>query len=136
MAKGLRQPSLRIGYLKRSEERALDFGAVGLQPQARFHIDIGPGLPLVPLDFVIDSGAAMTIIGLEYAADRDLPVPPPHVETTLHLGTASGASPVRVRPGRVGCGGTRSAVGTRSIGRCCSAPVFRRRCRRCWVSAG
>ena len=101
MSKTLRQPSLRIGYLKRSEERALEFGAVGLQPRAQFHIDIGPGLPPVPLDFVVDSGASMTIIGLEYAANHDLPVPPPHVETTLNLLAASGAAPVRVRPGRI-----------------------------------
>ncbi len=100
MAKGLRQPRLRVEYIRSLEHRAWELGAVGLQARARLHLDLGHAA-LFPLEFVVDSGAAMTIVGLEYALQRGIPVPPPHVETTLHLGTASGASPVRVRPGRI-----------------------------------
>lgn len=100
MPKGLRQPRLRVEYVRSLEYRAWELGAVGLQPRTRLFLDLGRPT-LCPLDFVVDSGAAMTFIGLEYAVQRGLPVPPPHTETTLNLTAATGAEAVRVRPGRI-----------------------------------
>lgn len=100
MSKGLRQPRLQVEYVRTLEARAWELGAVGLQPHCTFHLDVGRPAP-VPLAFVVDFGAAMTFIGLEYAANRGIPVPPSHVETTLSLTTASGGQHIRVRPGRI-----------------------------------
>jgi len=101
VSKALRQPALRVGYQKRFEGRAIKLGAVGLQPRATFHVDLGSGLPLAAVDFVVDSGATISSIGLEYAANLDIPVPPPEAETALNLTTATGSQAVRVRPGRI-----------------------------------
>ena len=83
-----------------NEDRAIELGAVGLQARARFHLETRSGAT-TPLDFVIDSGASMAFVGLQTAINAGIPVPPPHVETTLNLGTATGSQSVRVRPGRI-----------------------------------
>lgn len=82
------------------EERALEFGAVGLQPQVVLHLQTHSGTTTA-IRFVVDSGASMTMIGLDLAASWGVPLPPPEAETTLNLGTASGTQPVSVRPGRL-----------------------------------
>ena len=100
MSKGLRQPSLRCPLREVGEERAIELGAVGLRCRATLHIDVSRARP-AGVEFVVDSGASMSFIGLEFARSRGIPVPPPHVETALNLTAATGTQAVRVRPGRI-----------------------------------
>lgn len=100
MSNALRQPSLRVGYRRMHEGRAIELGAVGLQPRVLLHLQTRSG-GTNPIHFVVDTGASMTFVGLDAATNWGIPLPPPHVETTLHLGTASGTNAIRVRPGRI-----------------------------------
>jgi hypothetical protein len=100
MSKELRQPSLRVGYRRLQAERAVELGAVGLQPRVVLHLFTTSGRTNA-VAFVCDSGAALTFVGLDAALSWGIPLPPPEAETTLELGTATGTQAVRVRPGRI-----------------------------------
>jgi hypothetical protein len=100
-ASALHQPKQRIRLLPVLENRAEVFGVIGLRTQVSLHVEAVRGAVPVPLPFVIDSEASCSIISLELAASRRIPVPPPEAETDLYLRTAQGTTSVRVRPGRV-----------------------------------
>ena len=100
-ANSLRQPTRREPLLPSSVERTDALGVVGLRCRVNLRLEVGDERPPVPFSFVVDSGASYSIIGLDLAQLRHIPVPPPESEVEISLRTARGATPIRVRPGRI-----------------------------------
>ena len=100
-ANGLRQPSRREPLRTSSFDRTEALGIVGLRCRVILHLDSRSGRMPVPFSFVVDSGASYSLISLELAELREIPVPPPESEIEIPLRTTKGTSPTRVRPGRV-----------------------------------
>jgi hypothetical protein len=100
-ANALRQPTQRHPLLSSLVDRVGVLGVIGLRTRITLHLEASQGLKPIAFSFAVDSGASYSLIGLEEALFCDLPVPPPEAEIDLHLLTARGTTPVRVRPGRV-----------------------------------
>jgi hypothetical protein len=100
-ANALRQPTRRELLIPYWVDRTDILGVVGLRSRVRLHLERGGGRPPGPLTFVVDSGASYSLISLELAQRRHIPVPPPEAEIDLTLQTAQGTKPFRVRPGRM-----------------------------------
>lgn len=101
MPSSLRQPTRRVPLGHGDTGQAASFGMVGLTCRAILLVE-REGLPPLPVSFFIDTGASFTLIGLRWAAARDIPAPPDGVEEfDVPLMTAGGRGPLRVRPGRV-----------------------------------
>ena len=98
MATNLRQPSVRVSY-GYSTDRVATLGMVGLRCRINLHLVTDMGAVADPLSFVVDSGSSYSLIDLELAASRFLPVPP--AELDLELRTTRGLVTLRVRPGRI-----------------------------------
>lgn len=94
------QPRHRIPLLPRAEERALELGGIGLSTRLPLWLDTEVGL-VVPVEFIVDSGAAMSLMSIEHALDIALSVPPAEAEVNLSIATPQGRSLARVRPGRI-----------------------------------
>lgn len=97
----LRQPSRREPLLPGLIDRTEVLGVIGLRCRVTLHVEIGIGQPTVPISFAVDSGASYSLIGLELAELRHLPVPPGESEIEIDIRTAKGMTPLRVRPGRI-----------------------------------
>ena len=79
---GLRQPTLKIPLRASSNPRQTEvLGVVGLRCRIDLHVQVGEGPATESMTFVVDSGASYSIIGLDLALRRELPVPPPESET-------------------------------------------------------
>ncbi len=101
-ANTLRQSKSRAA-LQYDVRRVDDLGVVGLKSRVNLWLSSELSPQLVFMEFVVDSGASYTLIDLAVARGMGLPVPPPDVETNVSLMTARGATPMRVRPGRMRC---------------------------------
>ncbi|MGL4552474.1 MAG: hypothetical protein ACRC33_14975 [Gemmataceae bacterium] len=96
----LRQPPCRITLGRGPVERALDLGVIGLSCWITLWLDTEGGV-ILPVTFLVDSGASYPLMNLDEAASRGLRVPPVEAECELPLLTAHGRATSRVRPGRV-----------------------------------
>ncbi len=97
----LRQPTWRQVLVPTSVDRTDSLGVIGLRCRVQLWLEVDNERPTIPFSFVVDSGASYSIISLELAQLRHIPVPPPESEVELPLRTAMGPSAVRVRPGHV-----------------------------------
>ena len=95
----LHQPTRRDPLVSYWAERVDTLGVIGLRCRFVMHLERPPLAP-APFLFAADSGASYSIISLELAQSRQIPVPPPETEITLPARSAFGLSPMRVRPGR------------------------------------
>ena len=102
MASNLQQRALRVPYLH-STAQVDQLGIVALRCRVFLYLKTRTGLVSDPVRFAVDSGASFTLIDLELAQSRGLPIPPPEAEVVLSLRTATGLQPFRVRPGRIRC---------------------------------
>jgi len=97
----LRQSPRRVALASVLPERVHSLGTIGLRCRIHLRIEIESGWEPLSIPFVIDSGASYSLISLEMARLRRLPIPPPESEIDLPLTTADGRTAIRVRPGRI-----------------------------------
>lgn len=97
----LRQPSRWEPLLPALVDRVDALGVIGLRCRVVLLLQVESGRPLVPVSFVVDSGASYSLMSLELARLRRLPLPPPESEVEFSMRTARGSSLIRVRPGRI-----------------------------------
>ncbi len=102
MSSDLRQSDLRVPFIP-SLNRVEVLGMVGLRCRVDLHLATDNGQTTELLPFAIDSGASYSLINLDLADLRGIPVPPSHTEIELQLRTPTGIQPFRVRPGRIRC---------------------------------
>lgn len=99
-ASALRQPLVREPLVPVLADRVGALDVIGLRSRVTLQI-VTESAATVPLPFVVDSGASFSLISLELAQLRRVPVPPVEAEIEIEMRTASGTATVRVRPGRV-----------------------------------
>jgi hypothetical protein len=95
-----RQRRLSLALESRSEERVDELGVIGVSCYLTLWLDTGTGL-VMPVKFLVDSGASYSMMNLELALDNGLPIPPPESEAAISLRTAQGRVTSHVRPGRI-----------------------------------
>ena len=103
LASALHQPNRQVPLHSYWIERTHILGVLGLRNRIFLQIERVDGHGTAPVLFIVDSGASYSIVSLELAQSRLIPVPPPQAEIDLPMQTARGTAPVRVRPGRIRC---------------------------------
>jgi hypothetical protein len=100
-ATALRQPTRRLPLTSTGTTQVQDLGVVGLRCRVTLHLAVEVAGPPAQISFVVDSGASYSVMSLASAQRYHVSMNLIGPEVILHPTTAHGATPMRVRPGRV-----------------------------------
>ena len=97
----LRQSKHRQKLMPFLLDRVPELGVVGLRSKLVLHLETTVQHDLAPLIFTVDTGCSVTIISMDLALSRGLPVSQSGEVISLEVRTTAGLVPMRVSPGRI-----------------------------------